>query len=115
MEPNYAIYCLRANWCRLKTFFKDLLSGYKRCADKVNIYLAKNNIVSTFTTYDVIYANLPIAVISTYGKLYTHYDNLLVSVNSKEFKDAHPTVKDWELRFKSRKSMITSIFGVTVV
>ena len=86
---------------------------YSIYADKLNIFLAKKNIVKVFTVYDVVWIGTPVAVAATYDKLNKHYDDLTWQVNQKLIDI--DGLKDWELKFKSRKSLIRTIFKTTLL
>ena len=86
---------------------------YSIYADKLNIFLAKKNIVKVFTVYDVVWIDTPVAVAATYDKLNKHYDDLIWQVNQKLIDV--DGLKDWELKFESRKSLIKTVFKTTLL
>ena len=86
---------------------------YSIYADKLNIFLAKKNIVKVFTVYDVIWIDTPVAIAASYDKLNKHYDDLIWQANQKLIDIEG--LKDWELTFKSRKSLIRTVFKTTLL
>ena len=114
MDLNYFIYWCKEKWNDLKYFWAWVTTMYSIYADKLNIFLAKKNIVKVFTVYDVIWIDTPVAVAASYDKLNKHYDDLIWQVNQKLIYDAEG-LKGWELKFKSRKSLIRTIFKTTLL
>lgn len=114
MDLNYFIYWCKEKWNDLKYFWAWMCTMYSIYADKLNIFLAKKNIVKVFTVYDVIWIDTPVAVAATYDKLNKHYDDLIWQVNQKLIHDVEG-LKDWELKFKSRKSLIKTVFKTTLL
>ena len=113
MDLNYFIYWCKEKWNDLKYFWVWVVTMYSIYADKLNIFLAKKNIVKVFTVYDVVWIDTPVAVATTYDKLNKHYDDLIWQVNQKLIDIDR--LKDWELKFKSRKSLIRTIFKTTLL
>ena len=113
MDFNYFIYWCKEKWNDLKYFWAWVVTMYSIYADKLNIFLAKKNIVKVFTAYDVIWIDTPVAIATTYDKLNKHYDDLIWQVNQKLIDI--DGLKDWELKFKSRKSLIKTVFKTTLL
>ena len=113
MDFDYFIYWCKEKWNDLKCFWAWVVTVYSIYADKLNIFLAKNNIVKLFTVYDVIWIDTPVAIAATYDKLNKHYDDLIWQANQKLI-DVEG-LKGWELTFKSRKSFIRTIFKTTLL
>ena len=113
MDLNYFIYRCKEKWNDLKYFWAWVVTMYSIYADKLNIFLAKNNIVKVFTVYDVIWIDTPVAIAAIYDKLNKHYDDFIWQVNQKLI-DVEG-LKGWELTFKSRKSLIRTIFKTTLL
>ena len=113
MDFNYFIYWCKEKWNDLKYAWAWVVTMYSIYADKLNIFLAKKNIVKVFTAYDVIWIDTPVAVAATYDKLNKHYDDLIWQVNQKLIDV--DGLKDWELKFESRKSLIKTVFKTTLL
>ena len=113
MDFNYFIYWCKEKWNDLKYFWAWVRTMYSIYADKLNIFLAKNNIVKIFTVYDVIWIDTPVAVAATYDRLNKHYDDLIWQVDQNLVEVEG--LEDWELTFKSRKSLIKTVFKTTLL
>ena len=113
MDLNYFIYWCKEKWNDFKYFWAWMCTMYSIYADKLNIFLAKKNIVKVFTVYDVIWIDTPVAAAASYDKLNKHYDDLIWQVNQKLIDI--DGLKDWELKFKSRKSLIKTVFKTTLL
>ena len=113
MDFNYFIYWCKEKWNDLKCVWAWVVTMYSIYADKLNIFLAKKNIVKVFTVYDVVWIDTPVAAAATYDKLNKHYNDLIWQVNQNLIDI--DGLKDWELKFKSRKSLIKTVFKTTLL